>query len=119
MQRVKVTTSVIDERGMLDVFDDLPFDCKRFFTIKAPKDQVRGNHAHHHTEMILYSVQGKIKIESMSHNHTEVEILIPGSFGLLLLPHEYRRMTFLEDACLLVLASTVYSHDDYIFEMPK
>ena len=119
MIKITPNLNLIDGRGTLNVFDRLPFDVKRFFTIEAPKGQVRGEHAHHETEMILYAISGIIQIESIRKENTQTEILKPNSFGLRLNPDEFRKMTFLEHSILLVLASTNFDQNDYIFEVLK
>ena len=119
MKRIYSSLNIADGRGVMNVFDELPFDCKRFFTIAASKGQVRGGHAHHNTLMILYAISGCVEIEALTADNQEKEELIPNSFGLLLNPHEYRIMNFLDDSTLLILASTNFSQEDYIFEVPQ
>lgn len=119
MKRIELSHSETDERGAICIFDKLPFDCKRFFTICATKGQIRGEHAHLRTKMLLYAINGRVQIEVITKRRIETDVLTPNSFGLLLMPSEYRRMIFQENSCLIVLADTTFDKNDYVFVVPK
>jgi hypothetical protein len=119
MKNVMPNLCVDDSRGFMTVFDELPFDCKRFFTISASKGQTRGRHSHKKTRMILYVLTGCVELEVSTQNSINIEVLKPGSHALLLEPTDYRVMNFIQDSTLLVLASTVFDRTDYVFEVPS
>jgi UDP-2-acetamido-3-amino-2,3-dideoxy-glucuronate N-acetyltransferase len=110
---------VADMRGMLtfgEIGRHLPFTPKRYFLVyDVPSKDVRGEHAHRTLEQLLLCVKGSCRVVVDDGEHrAEVELSTP-TRGLYLPPMvwgiQYR---YERDAVLLVLASDVYSADDYV-----
>lgn len=108
-----------DDRGQLvaiEEFKDIPFSVKRVYYIYDTKEGVRrGFHAHKKLEQILICVHGSCKIHLDNGTETE-EVLLDKPFeGLYISNNMWREMyDFSEGAVLLVLASELYTEDDYI-----
>ena len=108
-----------DERGMLVALEelkDIPFEIKRvYYMYDTQKDVHRGFHAHKKLEQILICIHGSCKI--LLDNGTEkkkVSLEKPYE-GLYIANDMWREMyDFSPDAVLLVLASELYSEEDYI-----
>lgn len=107
----------IDNRGSLVPieFKDLPFIPKRlFYVTNVPLGYRRGGHAHHETEQILICVKGIIGVRLIEENRSyfileENEYLYVGK-------KIWDAQDFItENAVLLVLCSTNYEENDYIY----
>lgn len=99
----------------------IPFDIKRVFFIQNPKPGLpRGYHAHKRTQLVLFCIQGSVKItcdnrkirESVTLNHANEGIYIPQMIWHEM--HNFKRNTI-----LLVLASEVYDPEDYVRDYHK
>ncbi len=108
-----------DERGQLvaiEALKDLPFEFKRVYYIYDTKDGVRrGFHAHLKLQQILICVSGSCKIH-LDNGYETAEVLLDKPYeGLYIANNMWREMyDFSSDAVLLVLASELYTEDDYI-----
>ncbi|WP_027000194.1 sugar 3,4-ketoisomerase [Eisenibacter elegans] len=106
-----------DARGNLTVIEKvIPFDVKRIFYIYGVDDSVRGGHRHHQTIQAAVCIQGRCTI----YNHdgqAEVEYLLDAPHKCLILePKDWHQMyAFSPDAILMVLASTHFDPNDYIY----
>jgi UDP-2-acetamido-3-amino-2,3-dideoxy-glucuronate N-acetyltransferase len=110
---------VIDLRGSLTFaeFDkSLPFIPKRYFLVfDVPSKEVRGEHAHRQCHQFLVCIKGNCSVVvDDGQNRTEVLLNRP-NLGLHVPPMvwatEYK---YSQDAVLLVLASDIYTAEDYI-----
>jgi len=108
-----------DMRGSLayaEIGQYLPFSPKRYFLVfDVPSSEVRGEHAHKKLHQFLVCVRGSCAV--MVDDGTNREEYLLNSPGLAIhippmvwgVQYKYSR-----DAVLLVLASDIYSSDDYI-----
>lgn len=101
-----------DGRGVLRVFDNLPFPVKRVFTI-TEATAPRGNHAHRVCHQIIIAVQGAFNVIIGTHCY---EMRYP-LMALWVPPGENAILdTWTEDAMALVLCSHHYDPEDYVYE---
>ncbi|MBS7564197.1 FdtA/QdtA family cupin domain-containing protein [Mucilaginibacter sp. Bleaf8] len=106
-----------DSRGNLSVLDEaVPFPIKRLFYIYGVDNSARGGHRHHITVQVAICIKGSCTIVNDDGNATQHFEMDSPNKGLLLEPHDWHVMTnFSPDAILLVLASTPFDANDYIF----
>lgn len=94
----------------------LPFEVQRiFWTYYTPESIVRGRHAHHVTEQVLIAAAGRIIVTTeLGDGHIETFRLEDPHVGLYVPPYAWHTMQYSHSAVQLVLASTLYSEEDYI-----
>lgn len=116
-QLIDLTTHT-DNRGNLTVIEEvIPFDIKRIFYIYGVDDSVRGGHRHHTTRQAAICLKGECKIHCDDNQTRQEFVLDRPNKCLILEPQDWHTMyDFTPDAILMVLASTIFSPDDYIFE---
>ncbi|MBL7728710.1 MAG: FdtA/QdtA family cupin domain-containing protein [Dinghuibacter sp.] len=111
-----------DTRGNLTVIEkEIPFGIKRIFYIYGVDDSVRGGHRHKTTIQAAICIHGRC-IVSSDNGTTQQEdfVLDHPEKCLILQPEDWHTMHhFSPDAVLLVMASTYFDKDDYIFEPYK
>ena len=115
-QLIKLKTHS-DLRGSLTVIERvIPFLIKRVFFIYGVVDSVRGGHRHHLTEQAAICLRGRCRIHC-DNGKDQADFLLDSPDKCLLIPHEdwHTMSDFTPDAILLVLASTEYDIQDYIF----
>ncbi len=105
--------------GYISVAESLTnvsFEIKRvFYTYYTPEEIVRGRHAHHNTEMLLIAVSGRIIVNTeMPNGDLSVFTLDKPNIGVYLPKYCWHTMQYSHNAVQLVLASTLYSEQDYI-----
>jgi dTDP-4-dehydrorhamnose 3,5-epimerase-like enzyme len=106
-----------DERGSLTVAEDvLPFDVRRLYWIYGAGGHTRGGHRHRQTRQALLAIHGEVVVHMNDGEQTEDVLLSTPDRFLLVEPKDWHRMTFREDAILLVAASHGYDSADYIHE---
>ncbi len=110
-----------DERPMghltpIEGMRDLPFEIKRIYYItRVPENTIRGFHAHKNLEQVLLCLNGSVKINVSDPFEKETFILDNPSKGLYIGAGIWREMfDFSPGSVLLVVASDLYSEDDYI-----
>jgi dTDP-4-dehydrorhamnose 3,5-epimerase-like enzyme len=108
----------LDENGELCVYESpvyVPFVIKRVFTIRAPLDSVRGQHAHKKCSQLLISLTGKILI-TCDDGANKTEYLLAGmNSGLLIPPGIWAEQKYLdENSLLMVLCSHPFDEADYL-----
>lgn len=108
-----------DERGMLvalEEFKDIPFEIKRVYYMYDTKPDIhRGFHAHKKLEQILICIHGSCKILLDNGKEKKIVSMEKPYEGLYISNDMWREMyDFSPDAVLLVLASELYSEEDYI-----
>lgn len=108
-----------DARGMLvaaELHKELPFEIKRIYYIYDVQPGVhRGFHAHKSLEQIMICIHGSCKILLDDGTEKETVVLDKPYEGLYVPKGMWREMyAFSPDAVLLVLASELYSEEDYI-----
>lgn len=108
-----------DMRGSLSFAEYgqyLPFVPKRFFLVfDVPSREVRGEHAHKQLNQFLVCVKGSCSVMVDDGNCREEYIMNSPGLALHIPPMVWGvQYKYSADAVLLVLASDVYSADDYI-----
>lgn len=106
-----------DNRGNLTVIERIiPFNIKRIFYIYGVDSSVRGGHRHKETVQAAICIKGKCRIYCNNNKLEEYFDLDNPSKCLLLYPEDWHTMDqFSDDAILMVLASTYFNQEDYIF----
>ncbi|RKE04335.1 WxcM-like protein [Marinifilum flexuosum] len=107
-----------DFRGELTPleFSELPFKVHRLFYVKnVPAGAIRGEHAHFQTKQFLICLKGQIEVGLETNNYKT--ILLNENEGVFIDKMIWDWQRFLtNDSILLVLCSSSYSKDDYIFD---
>ncbi len=111
--------SVVDLRGRLtfgEYDQHLPFVPKRYFVIyDVPSREVRGEHAHRAQHQVLICLKGSCAVILDDGRNREEVVLDQPEVGLYIPPMVWAlQYKYTPDAILLVLASDVYSAEDYI-----
>lgn len=106
-------------RGSLSVLEDfnIDFSIRRVFYIYGVDAQDRGGHRHKKTYQALICLSGSCVVRNDDGKTRQEYLLDSPSKCLILYPQDWHILTaFSSDAMLLVLASELYDHEDYIFE---
>jgi len=108
-----------DDRGMLVVAEhdkEIPFIVKRIYYIYgADANTRRGFHSHKELEQVYIAIHGSCKVTLTDGDETKTVRLNDPAQGLYIGHNVWREIfDFSKDAVLLVLASELYSEDDYI-----
>lgn len=104
-----------DERGVLTVFQDqIPFKVERIFWIYDSDGKIRGGHRHVKTRQVLICLRGAVSVFVQNKLKKENIRLDHPNKALIVEPEDWHTMEFINDAILLVLASTKYDISDYI-----
>lgn len=107
-----------EENGELVVMEGLqspPFQIARVFTVRAPKNALRGEHAHKRCTQFLTCPNGSIKVNCDDGINQKSYILNDPSMGLLIPPGIWAQQDYLtESAILTVLCDRPYEEIDYI-----
>lgn len=98
--------------------DSIPFVIKRVYYIyDIPSYAIRGGHAHKHLNQILIAISGSFDVILKDGSSVEKILLNKPDKGLLINNNTWRELeNFSSGAVCLVLASDVYSEEDYIRE---
>jgi len=100
-----------DKRGNLTVIEKLPFEIKRVFYIYGVDESVRGGHRHKETKQAAVCLQGKCRV-----NGGEIPFFLDSPAKCLIIePEDWHTMYLSTDAILMVLASTEFDENDYIY----
>lgn len=106
------------ELGYLTIAQNssLPFRIERvYWTYFTPDEVLRGNHAHHELEQIIFAVSGRIEFELEALDGTKYDyVLARPNIGLYIPRHYWRTIRFSHNAVLMCLASQEYDEADYI-----
>jgi len=112
---------ILDERGNLSFIEkgnDLQFDIKRVYWIyDVPGGEIRGGHAFKVQKEVIIALSGSFDV--VLHNGiTSERYSLNRSYKGLYVPEMYWRHmeNFSTNAVCLVLASTFYLNDDYIYD---
>ena len=102
-----------DKRGNLTVIEKLPFEIKRVFYIYGVDESVRGGHRHKKTRQAVICLQGNCLIGKINDRYYNLD---SPAKCLIIEPEEWHFMVnFSKDAILMVLASTEFDENDYIY----
>lgn len=110
-----------DRGDLVVVQSELPFQIKRvFYIFDVPPGAARGGHRHKVTQLALICPIGSCDIDIDNGLEKKMVRLDEPTTCLLLAPEDFHYMrNFAPQTVLLVLASTEYNQDDYIFEAHK
>lgn len=99
----------------------LPFEIKRvYWTYYTPDSVIRGHHAHHNLEQIIFAVSGNIEFVLEDEKGKKLTFLLDKPNIGLYIPRLYwRTINFSHNAVLLCLASIEYEESDYIRDYDK
>ena len=94
----------------------LPFPVARiYWTYLTPDEGVRGHHAHHRLEQLVFAVSGRLEISLEGPGGQPQEfVLSEPQVGLYIPAMHWRTVRFRERAVLLCLASEPYDEASYI-----
>ena len=112
---------ILDERGNLSFIEkgrDLTFDMKRVYWIyDVPGGEIRGGHAFKTQKEIIIALSGSFDVV-LHDGVTSNRYSLNRSYKGLYVPEMYWRHmeNFSTNAVCLVLASTFYSKEDYIYD---
>ena len=110
----------LDRRGNLsfvEEFKQVPFKIKRSYWIyDVPGGEARGGHAYKENEEFIIALSGSFNVVLDNGNEKKIFHLNRSYYGLYI-PHGlWREMNnFSTNSLALVLASTPYNSEDYIF----
>ncbi len=118
MARIINLKTFTDTRGNLTVIEKIiPFTVNRIFYIYGVDGSIRGGHRHKKTIQAAIALKGECKIFNNNGTEKNTFHLDSPSKCLILEPEDWHQMfDFSEDAILMVLASTFYDSDDYIYQ---
>jgi dTDP-4-dehydrorhamnose 3,5-epimerase-like enzyme len=123
MGEVKVfdIPKILDERGNLSFIEKgeiVKFDLKRVYWIyDVPGGETRGGHAFKEQEEVIVALSGSFDVVTHDGVAPSVFHLNRSYMGLYVPKMYWRHMeNFSTNAVCLVLASTLYSNDDYIYD---
>jgi dTDP-4-dehydrorhamnose 3,5-epimerase-like enzyme len=108
-----------DIRGTLSYIDfdnkSFPFVPRRIFYITdAPKNVVRGDHAHNFCEQVLIVISGRVEIKLFDGKISSTLTLQNDQFGLYIPAGIWSNQRFiLKNSSMVVLASHNYDAEDY------
>ena len=114
--RLPVIKDIRGKLSFAEFGEALPFLPQRYFLVyDVPSREVRGEHAHKTLQEFLVCVRGSCSVLVDNGTHREEIELDSPRIGLHLPPMTWTvQYKYSEDAMLLVLASDIYSDDDYI-----
>ena len=95
---------------------DIPFEVKRiYYLYDIQNKSIRGEHAHKDLYQVIIGLNEGLKIKIDDGDNEKTFNLRNPNQGLLIVPGIWRSLTeFSSDSICLVLASELYSEDDYI-----
>ena len=107
-----------EENGDLVVMEGLinvPFSIARVFVVRAPKDAVRGQHAHKACSQFLSCPRGNVEVKCTDGTHSAEFVLNHPNIGLFIPSGIWSEQWYrTEDATLTVLCDRVYEPHDYM-----
>lgn len=115
---------ILDERGNLSFMESsrhLPFKIKRCYWIyDVPGGELRGSHAFRNQHEVIIALSGSF--DAVIHDGKEEKrySLSRSYYGLYLPPLHWRTLdNFSTNSLALVLSSTSYDEDDYIWDLDE
>ncbi len=109
---------ITDSRGNLTFIEEqkhIPFEIKRaYYLYDVPAGSERGGHAHKALHQLIIALSGSFDVEIDDGDTKKVFTLNRPYEGLYVCPGIWRELTnFSSGSVCLVLASNLYSEDDY------
>lgn len=111
---------VLDKRGNLSIVEEInhiPFKIERTYWIyDVPGGEKRGGHAYKENQELIIALSGSFDVIIDNGKEREVYSLNRSFYGLLVPKGLWREMeNFSTNSLALVLASTKYDENDYIY----
>ena len=112
---------ILDKRGNLsfiEEFKNIPFEIARVYWIyDVPGGEVRGGHAYRENEEFIVALSGSFDVVLDDGKKKKIFSLNRSYYGLYVPKGLWREMNnFSTNSLALVLASTTYNREDYIFD---
>ena len=112
---------ILDKRGNLsfiEEFKNIPFKIARVYWIyDVPGGEVRGGHAYRENEEFIVALSGSFDVVLDDGKKKKIFSLNRSYYGLYVPKGLWREMNnFSTNSLALVLSSTTYNREDYIFD---
>lgn len=112
---------ILDKRGNLSIieeFKNIPFKIERTYWIyDVPGGESRGGHAYRENEEFIVALSGSFDVVLDDGSNRKVFSLNPSYYGLYVPKGLWREMNnFSTNSLALVLSSTSYNPQDYIYD---
>ena len=112
---------ILDERGNLSVIEevkDIPFEIKRTYWIyDVPGGESRGGHAYKENQEFIIALSGSFDVILDDGNEKKFFPLNRSYYGLYVPKGLWRQLdNFSTNSLALILASTEYDRNDYIYD---
>lgn len=114
---------ILDRRGNLSIIEELKnvlFEIKRVYWIyDVPGGELRGSHAYKENEEFIVALSGSfdVVLDKGDGSGEQTFPLNRSYYGIYVPPKTWRRMeNFSTNSLALILSSTVYTEEDYIFD---
>lgn len=119
--RILELPKFLDERGNLsfvEQFRHIPFEIKRtYWLYDVPGGEYRGGHAYKENQELIIALSGSFDVLLDDGNEKKTYHLNRSYYGLYVPKGLWREMeNFSTNSLALVLSSTKYSEDDYVYE---
>ena len=107
-----------DNLSFVEEFQHIPFKIVRSYWIyDVPGGEVRGGHAYKKNEEFIIALSGSFEVNVDDGIHQQAFLLNRSYYGLYVPKGAWREMiNFSTNSLALVLASTPYNVDDYIYD---
>ena len=107
-----------EERGNLVVMENYkscPFAISRAFSVRAPINMIRGQHAHKDCEQFLVCLNGEVEVTCDDGEHRRKYLLESPQQGLFIPEMIWDEQIYIsEESILLSVCSTKHDPEDYI-----
>lgn len=112
---------ILDRRGNLSVIEewkDIPFKIERTYWIyDVPGGEIRGGHAYKESQEFIVALSGSFDVILDDGNERETFSLNRSYYGLYVPKGLWRQMqNFSTNSLALIVASTTYNAEDYIYD---
>lgn len=116
---------ICDERGNLTFIqndDHIPFDMERCYWIyDVPAGRRRNGHAFREAYELIVALSGSFEVVITTPDGTDERYLLNRPYsGILIPPMTWRELdNFSTNSVAMVLSSTVYTREDYIYDFDE
>jgi hypothetical protein len=112
-------SKIHNKEGNITIIENnlhIPFEVKRiYYLYDIPSNEARGGHAHKELYQLIIGASGSFNINLNDGVNDKTIFLNRPDFGLLIVPGIWRDLSdFSSGSVCLVLASEIYSENDYI-----